>query len=216
MERMTTLGLVGGVASGKSLVSKYLAELGAGVLDADRAGHEVLATDPEVRQALVDRWGRTILAEDGQIDRKAIAARIFAGPDAADSVTNASAEDRRFVESLLHPRISQRLQEQRRQFVREGRPAVVLDAPLLLEAGWQPLCDLVVMVDSTPEARLARAKSRGWDEAEFNRREAAQLPLEEKRRHADVVLANDQSPRELRYEVGQLWARILSAGSEAN
>ncbi|HEY4235595.1 MAG TPA: dephospho-CoA kinase [Lacipirellulaceae bacterium] len=197
---MKTLGIVGGVASGKSLVSQYLSELGAGVLDADKASHEVLANDPHVHDALVNRWGRSILNDAGQIDRKAVATRLFA--DANDP----AGEDRKFLEKLLHPRIRERLDEQRQAFAREGRPAVVLDAPLLLEALWGPMCDVIVMVDAPREMRLAHASERGWTEAEFDRRESAQWPVEEKRRHATVVLENVGSPADLRDAARQIWS----------
>jgi dephospho-CoA kinase len=195
---MITIGIVGGVASGKSLVSQQLAELGAGVLDADRAGHEVLASDSEVRAAVVEHWGPTILANDGSVDRSAIAARVF-----ADSAS--AAADRKYLEALLHPRIGILLEEQRREFATAGRPAVVLDAPLLLEAGWGPLCDLILFVDSPREVRLARAKTRGWTEAEFNRREAAQWPVDDKRSQANIVIPNSSSADDLRASVRRIW-----------
>jgi dephospho-CoA kinase len=200
---MKTIGVVGGVASGKSLVAKLLAELGAGLLDADRAGHEVLAHDAEVRQAVVARWGPSVLAADGSVDRAALAARVFATSD--DSASNRAAEERKFLESLLHPRIRQLLEEKTTQFAAEGCPAVVLDAPLLLEAGWGPLCDLVVMVDADPNVRLARAHERGWTPAEFARREAAQWPVAKKRSAAHATLANNGDVAALRAAVRDFW-----------
>jgi dephospho-CoA kinase len=202
---MKTIGIVGGVASGKSLVAKYFADLGAGLLDADRAGHEVLAHDSAVRTALVARWGPSILAPDGSIDRAAVAACVFATDHShPDQPAN---DERKFLESLLHPRIRAILQEKTAKFAADGRPAVVLDAPLLLEAGWGSLCDLVVMVDSPPELRRARAAERGWNAEEFQRREAAQWPVEEKRRHCQVSLANDGTAEQLRDAVGNVWAK---------
>jgi dephospho-CoA kinase len=201
MDNMITFGIVGGVASGKSLVSQAFASLGAGVLDADKAGHEVLATDLDVREALVERWGRSILTDNGQVDRKAVANRVFS------NASDLAAEDRSFLEGLLHPRIRQQLDEQRKAFAAEGRPAVVLDAPLLLEAGWGPMCDVVIFVDVPREIRLARAGLRGWSEAEFDRREAAQWPAAEKRRAADVVLENVGTPDELADHVQQIWSQ---------
>lgn len=201
---MKTIGLVGGVASGKSLVARCFAELGAGVLDADRAGHDVLAEDAVVQEALVDRWGASILAGDGSIDRSAIAGHVFGSGTGAD-------EERRFLESLLHERIRRRLEAERNKFAMESRPAVVLDAPLLLEAGWGPLCELLVMVDSSRDARLARAKQRGWDNKEFARRESAQWPVDEKRRAAHVLIANDGTQDELRDAVRDVWNRYVAS-----
>src|SRR3972149_5482408 len=96
-------GLAPGGASGKSLVAKLFAELGAGLLDADRAGHEVLAHDGEVRQAVVDRWGPSVLAAEGSIDRAAVAACVFAAD--AESASDRAATERKFLRSLLPPRI---------------------------------------------------------------------------------------------------------------
>jgi dephospho-CoA kinase len=203
MDHMTTIGLVGGVASGKSLVAKMFAELGAGLLDADRVGHDVLSHDAGVRAALRARWGEMIFAADGTIDRAKLAAIVFASDDRA-------AAERKFLEDLLHPRIRARLEDQRRQFSAAGRRAVVLDAPLLLEAGWGPMCDVVVMVASAKDARLARARQRGWSEAEFARREAAQWPVEQKHRCAHVTLSNDASPDALRAAVRDIWDQVVA------
>jgi dephospho-CoA kinase len=209
MDRMKTIGLVGGVASGKSLVARLFGELGAGLLDADRAGHNVLSQDPEVRSAVLHRWGEKVLASDGSISRAAIAACVFAS-DASD---DAAQSDREFLEALLHPRIRAKLDVEKRAFAAAGRPAVVLDAPLLLEAGWGPLCDLVVMVDVPRDARLARAMERGWSEAEFTRREAAQWPVDTKSQHADAVLSNAGSIDDLRREVRHLWDAHIAPAS---
>ncbi len=119
---MKTIGLVGGVASGKSLAAQALVELGASLLDADRTGHAVMAEDPEVRQALLSRWGDAVLTSDGHIDRAAVARRIFASSESA-------AVERTFLEGVLHPPIRQRLIEEREQAAAAGKPAVVLDAP---------------------------------------------------------------------------------------
>jgi dephospho-CoA kinase len=195
---MKTIGLVGGVASGKSRVAEMLVELGAGLLDADRAGHAVLTSDAEVQQVLRDRWGDDVFAADGSVDRTAVARRVF------DSSHEAAAE-RQFLEDLLHPRIRRRLEAERDEMVTADLPAVVLDAPLLLEAGWNSICDIVVMVDARRETRLNRARKRGWSEAHFNEREAAQWPIFEKRRVADVVIANDGTEDDLRRSVQDFW-----------
>jgi len=199
---MKTIGLVGGVASGKSLVAQIFVELGAGLLDADRAGHEVLANDPEVRQAVVDRWGPSVLAADGSINRSAIAKHVFAADNRAD-------RERQFLESLLHQRIRRRLDAQRAVFAAVGKPAVVLDAPLLLEAAWGPMCNVLVMVDSPRDERLARAVQRGWSSEEFLRRESVQWSVDDKRRQADVLITNDGTLDDLRDAVRDVWERYV-------
>jgi dephospho-CoA kinase len=197
---MKTIGLVGGVASGKSLAGKMLVDLGAVLLDADRTGHAVIAEDADVREAVVGRWGKDILSSDGSVDRAAVARHVFAE-------TAAGAADRKFLEDLLHPRIRRRLNQQRDEATAAGKPAVVLDAPLLLEASWGPMCDLVLMIDSPRDLRLDRAKGRGWSEAEFDHREVAQWPPDEKRRLSDVVIPNQGTDEELRSAIADFWHR---------
>jgi dephospho-CoA kinase len=92
-----------------------------------------------------------------------------------------------------------------------GHFAVILDAPLLLEAGWRPLCDLVIFVDVDRDIRLARAKSRGWSADEFARREAAQWPVERKRAAADIVLANNGDAESLRQSVCDVWHKYVAS-----
>jgi len=204
VDGVKTIGLVGGIASGKSLVAQVLRGLGASVLDADRIGHAVLAEDADVRDALRRRWGEGMLAAEGGIDRAAVAGRVFTPGGAGEA-------DRRFLEGLLHPRIRERLVSQRDAIVATAAgPAIVVDAALLFEAGWNAICDLVVMVDAPVAVRLERARQRGWTDDEFAAREAAQWPVEEKRRRADVVLANDGSKDDLRRAVQALWDEYVA------
>jgi dephospho-CoA kinase len=184
-----------------------LVELGAVHLDADRTGHAVLAEDDNVRRALLDRWGNAILGTDGRVDRRAVAKQVF-----AKSATGAA--NRKFLEDLLHPRIRERLNIERDQAVATGKPAIVVDAPLLLEADWGSLCDIVLMIDSPRELRLKRASARGWTETDFDDREAAQWPAEEKRRHADIVIPNYGTADELRGAISQFWAQNISPADE--
>ena len=200
--KMKTIGLVGGIASGKSLAAKFLVELGAEHLDADRIGHDVLAKDPRVRQAVIDRWGPAILAPDDSIDRAEIARHVFAQTAAGEA-------DREFLEDLVHPKIADRLVKQGRAAAAAGKPAVVLDAPLLLEADWKTMCDVVLMIDSPRDLRLARAATRGWSEAEFDRREASQWPIEKKRSKSDVIIPNSGSPDDLRQAIIEFWAQYV-------
>jgi len=198
---MHTIGIIGGVASGKSLVAAYFAEQGAGVLDADRAGHEVLEL-PEVREAVRRRWGDGVFDTGGKIDRQRVAERVFRpGPEGH--------RDRKFLEDLTHPRIRQRLAEQTEAMARSGKKAAVLDAPLLLEAGWDKLSETLVFVDAPREQRLARAAARGWRHEDVAARESSQWPIEQKRRRADVVIDNSGTPEQTRAQVADVWRRLF-------
>jgi len=198
---MKLIGILGGVASGKSLVAKTLAGLGAGVLDADRVGHEVLRV-PEVEEAVRRRWGAGVLDADGHVDRSRLAAVVFGGSAAAE-------KERKHLEELLHPEIGRRLQEEASKLAAAGCPAAVLDAPLLLEAGWDRLCRWMIFVDAPRPLRLARALERGWSETDFAAREGVQESLDLKRKRADVIVDNSGSPEETRAQVEQFWRSHL-------
>ncbi len=200
---MLTIGLVGGIASGKSAVSAALAGRGAVVFDADKIGHHVLQ-EPAVRNELVTRWGRDILDANHRVSRDAVAERVFAQ-------TPEGANDLDFLEQTLHPRIRQRILAEISQLPNEAAPAVVIDAPLLLEAGWGEVCRAVVFVDAPRDVRLARAASRGWTADELSRREAAQMPIEEKRRRATHIIQNAGSLADLEAEVERVWSEVVAA-----
>jgi len=194
---MKVIGILGGVACGKSLVTRELAELGAGVLDADRAAHEVLRT-PEVEQEVLRRWGPGVFGSDGHVDRARLGAIVFGDSPAA-------AEERKHLEQLLHPEVGRRLAGEAERLAADGRPAAVLDAPLLMEAGWNRYCDWLIFVDAPRLLRLARARARGWSETDFAAREGVQESLESKRKRADVIVDNSGSPEETRAQVEQFW-----------
>ena len=170
---MKILGLLGGVASGKSLVSRQLAELGAVVLDADRAGHEALRL-PCTEAAARRRWGDAVFGPDGHIDRSRLAKIVFAPPPEGP-------KERKCLEELTHPEIGRRLSAQAKA-IKSGSPLAVLDAALILEAGWDKLCDYLAFIDVPQELRLARALQRGWTEGDFAAREAAQESLDSQAR----------------------------------
>jgi dephospho-CoA kinase len=198
---MHIIGIVGGIASGKSFVTNCLREMGAGVLDADRAGHEVLCT-AEVERAVRQRWGDGVFGPDGRVDRQRLAEIVF-------TPSKEGVEARKYLEQLTHPAIGERLREQAEQLQREGCAVIVLDAALLLEAGWDKLCDRLVFVDTPHDQRLARARWRGWSEEEFSAREATQESLEFKRRRADCVIDNSGSPEAVRAQVERFWHSLV-------
>jgi dephospho-CoA kinase len=177
------IGIVGGVASGKSTVADCFRQLGGLVIDGDQVGHQVLRR-PEVVAALRDRWGDGILDAAGQISRRTVAQRVF-------EPTARGREDLAYLESLVHPKIGDEI----RQRARAGRtdPAVamvIVDAAVLFETGWDRLCDHVLFIDTPADERRRRARQRGWTDDQFDRREAAQWPVDTKRSRADSVLPN--------------------------
>lgn len=171
--RAYVVGLVGGIGAGKSHVAGVLASRGALALDADRIGHSLLE-NLAVRDAVVREFGPRILGAEGSIDRKALGVIVFED------------KGRRIkLEAILHPLIRAELERR----IDETEGVVVLDAAILFEAGWDALCDQIVFVEAPVDIRHRRLRDgRGWSPAEIARREAAQWPLDWKRRRADVIL----------------------------
>jgi dephospho-CoA kinase len=202
---MLLIGLVGGIASGKSTVAECFRALGAAVLDADQAGHEVLR-DPAVISAIKQRWGEKILDAEGQVSRGAVARVVFAP---------GGEREKEFLEQLTHPRIQMRIQQRIQQLQSSGTappPVVVLDAALLFEAGWNRICDKIVFVDTADERRREWAAARGWTAEQLAERERAQLPVELKRSRADIVIHNAGSRDELQIEARRVWDELTAVG----
>lgn len=198
---MLVIGILGGVASGKSLVARQLTQLGAGLLDADRAGHEVLRM-AEIEAAVRKRWGEEVFGADGHVDRKRLARIVFSDSSAARG-------ERDYLEQLTHPEIGRLLRQQAQWLADDDVAIAVLDAPLLLEAGWDGLCNTLVFVDAPRGVRLARAKQRGWTEEDFSAREDAQKSLDYKRQRADLTVDNSASPEDTRVQVERFWRSLV-------
>ncbi len=201
MKKTPVIGLVGGIGSGKSTVARSFVELGCVVSDSDKSGLEAL-TRPEIIKELVGWWGDEILGDSGQVDRKKVAGIVFRDP-----------EQRKRLEGLVHPLIH----AERHELIEKSRGndeirAVIVDAPLLFEAGVDGECDAVVFVQTPKRIRVQRVQeTRGWDEEELDRREKAQLGLEQKRERADYIIANGGSVDELMPQV----VRTLEAIEES-
>jgi len=193
------IGLTGGIGSGKSEVSKILAELGCVVADSDGMARQVLKEE-DVRDEIVRWWGHRVLDDAWQVNRAAVASIVFNDP-----------EQRKKLEGLVHPRV----EAMRRALfasAADSAPALVIDAPLLVEAGLDAECDSIWFIDAPREQRLERVRAqRGWDADELARREESQMPLDEKRSRADHVIANDGDRQHLSEQVRRFLNEILGA-----
>jgi dephospho-CoA kinase len=198
---MRVIGILGGVASGKSWVAGQLAARGAGVLDADGAGHAVLRL-PQIEAAARQRWGAAVFGPDGHIDRRRLAGIVF-------TPSREGEQERAYLEKLTHPEIGRLLARQAAELTATGRTVAVLDAPLLLEAGWNKLCQMLVYVDAPREVRLARARQRGWSEEDFTVREGAQDSLDWKRARADVIIDNSGPPEHTQAQIERCWPLLV-------
>ena len=173
-------GLAGGIASGKSRVARAFGALGCVVVDSDREARAALER-PEVIEELVALWGEDVLDANGAIDRRRVATIVFEDP-----------AKRERLEGLIHPMIKRTRAQVIREAEAKGAPGVIIDAPLLFEAGLDAECDATVFVESPRDVRVRRVvEHRGWDEAELDRRERAQMPIDEKRARCDHVVVND-------------------------
>jgi len=192
---MKVIGLTGGIGSGKSTVSQFLAELGAVIVDADRVGHEAFKPDTDVWREVVAAFGRQILTTNGDIDREKLGETVFANP-----------ESLLWLNQITHPRIYEMVKARLEEYRRQGVSVVVLEAPLLIEAGWSSLVDEVWVTVAPESTVLRRLKERaGLSEQQSLARIHSQLPSEERLKHADVVINNDGDLDELRVKVKRLW-----------
>ncbi len=193
------IGLVGGVGAGKSTVARELEVLGCALVDGDKIGH-MLLDEPEVRQALLDRWGQRVFAPDGRVDRKAVAAVVFGSPGELTALN-----------AMMHPRIRRRMEELIvSALARADVPAVVMDAAVLLEAGWDDLCTHLVFVQAPDETRQHRVEqARGWGAQEWQSREKSQIPVDTKRADCYYALDNSSGVSHLREQIRSLFHQIV-------
>jgi len=198
---MRTLGLIGGIGSGKSTVALLFIQLGAGVIHVDVIGHQVLCLS-EVGAAIRERWGNGVFDENGEPDRKAIADIVFAP-------TEPGRRELAFLTELTHPIIRREIDSELRKQELASKPAVVLDAALLLETNWKTSVDFIAFVDVPRSVRLERVLQRGWTEAQFDAREAAQLPLDVKKAQADAVIDNSGSIAQTFDAVKHVWKNLI-------
>ena len=192
---MKVIGLTGGIGSGKSTVSQFLQKLGAVLLDADKVGHEAYLPGTETWRELVAAFGEQILASDGTIDRKKLGGIVFSDP-----------ESLKRLNQIVHPRMFEMMKERIEGYRRQGVKVVVMEAAILLEAKWTPLVDEVWVTVASESAVVERAKERtGLPEEQILARIRSQLSVEERTKHADVVIRNDGNLEELKTKVKELW-----------
>jgi dephospho-CoA kinase len=204
-ELMLTIGLTGGIGSGKSTVTKYLSELGAPIIDADKVGHEIYAPGGPAYDDMIAAFGREILAPDHTIDRKKLGPIVFGDPAALKRLN-----------SIVHPKMFTRMGEMIQQLRAEGvRAPVVVEAAILIEANWQALFDEIWLVVAFKERVVERIeRDRGLRPEQTEARIRAQLSDEERRKHSTIVISNDGTIEELRDKVAHLWHSALTPNAD--
>ena len=195
---MKIIGLTGGIGSGKSTVSQFLAELGAVVIDTDKVGHEAFKPGTESWQRVVAAFGRSIVTADGNIDRKKLGEIVF---DSSVELLK--------LEQIIHPAISEIVIARIEEYRQQGVKVVVLEVPLLVEAGWASLVNEVWVTTAPEPVILRRLEERtGMTEQESLARMRSQLPSEERLKHADTVIDTNCTLDELRKKIKELWCRL--------
>jgi dephospho-CoA kinase len=195
---MLVIGLTGGIGSGKSTVSNMLRELGAVIIDADVIARQVVRPGEPAWQELQERFGREIIRPDGSLDRRRLGEIAFHNSQALQDLNR-----------ITHPRIRERIIERIDQLRQMNVRVVVVDAPLLLEAGLTDIVDQVWVVDVDHETLVKRVQLReGFTAEQVEARLQAQMASEEKRRRADVVIDNRGNVGQTQEQVLQLWHKI--------
>ena len=199
---MKVIGLTGGIGSGKSTVSGFLAELGAVIIDADKVGHEALKPGTEVWREVVAAFGRQILTPDGDINREKLGEIVFRNSESLSRLNQ-----------IMHPRMYDMVKAQLEGYRKQAAGVVVLEAPLLLESGWTSLVDEVWVTVASESTVLRRLKEKfGLSEPESLARIHSQLTSEERVKYADVIIDTDCDLGELEAKVEELWQGLHASG----
>lgn len=202
---MIWVGLTGGIASGKSTVARLLGELGLEVVSADQLAHAVIARGTEGARRIRETFGDKVMAADGAVDRAKLAALVFA---------DATGGQRRRLESLVHPEVRKKSNEEKARLEGRGDKVAIYEIPLLFEKNLESEFDLIVTVAISPETQIERLLRRsGMTRDEALKRIAAQKNQDEKIKGADFVIWNDGSLDELRQQVAILASSLLKAES---
>ena len=197
---MKVIGLTGGIGSGKSTVSKFLAHLGAVVIDADKVGHEVFKPGTKAWQEVVDAFGQGIISADGTIDRRKLGEIVFSNPGA-----------RAKLNQVMHPLIYEQVKSRMEEYGKKGVAIIIVEAPLLLEVGWKSLVDEVWVTSASEATVIKRLKEqKGLSETQSLARIRAQLTDEERIRQVDVAIDTDCALDELKERVEALWRKLRS------
>jgi dephospho-CoA kinase len=195
------IGLTGGIASGKSIVSSIFKELGAYVIDADRISRDVMVPGSEIYKKVVNVFGEGILKDDQTIDRKKLGDMIFGNP-----------EKIALLNECTHPEIFREI-DRRVKEIRQNTPdaLIIVDAALLVETGAYKTFDKLVVVYVDKETQLKRLKERdGFTDEEVTKRISSQMPLKEKVKYADFVIYNDKGLEETRRQVEEVYKTLTS------
>ena len=197
---MITIGLTGGIGTGKSTVTDMLKELGAVIIDADKVGHEAYLPDTPAYKDVVAEWGRDVLGPNGEIDRKKLGGIVFNNPAALQRLNQ-----------IVHPRMRAMLFDRIDQGRRRGAKVVVLEAAILIESGWNSLVDEVWVTVAPEDTVIKRIQGRNnFTADQIRARIRSQLSTQERVAKSHVVIDTDCTIPEVRQKVKKLWDERLA------
>ncbi len=199
-QRVTVIGITGGIASGKSTVARMLRSLGASIIDADKICHQLINTE-EIKEKISKKWGNNVQNKDGKINRRALGKIVFA--DKGKLLT---------LNKIIHPKVIKRIKSQIAELtVKDKANVIVLDAALLVESNLTNLCDMLLFVDAKKQICTKRAqKSRKWPLYETTKREKFQYSMREKREMADITINNNLSKVNTFNQVKDFWNQFIT------
>jgi dephospho-CoA kinase len=199
--KKTIIGIMGGIASGKSTVARQLAKRGCAVIDADEIAKQFLL-NKDVKKKIKDRFGNGVLDNNGEIDRKKLARIVFSDAEAVKAAN-----------AVIHPRVLEKTEKLIKKYQQQPDiKAIVLDMPLLAEVGWHKKCDKLIFVRCDAKIRLERAQKRGiLGENELKKRENFQISLDKKVRLAHYIVENNNRTEMVR-QIGKLFPALISRG----
>jgi dephospho-CoA kinase len=195
------IGILGGIGSGKSTVAAEFAKLGCKVIDADKIAHKLLERKT-VKEKIAAAFGRDALDAKGQIDRRKLAAIVFAYADKLLTLNR-----------IIHPLVLRRAEQLIEQYNRQNKvKAIVLDMPLLIEVGWAGRCDKLIFVNCRQKIRAERAKKLGFDKNQHKIRENFQISLDKKMNLADNTIENNSDFSAMVRQVADIFSDIMNNG----
>ena len=192
------IGLTGGIASGKSTVAGMFADLGAVIIDADKIARDVVDPGQEGLHSIVQHFGEEVLDQEGRLDRKKMGGLVFSNEEA-----------RKMLNSLLHPLIRSRMEQEKQKALLLHPPLIILDIPLLYESNWQKRLEKVIVVYVPESLQVQRLMSRNClTLEEATQRIKAQMPIEEKKQRADFLIDNSGTTEKTKEQVALLFRRL--------
>ena len=192
------IGILGGIASGKSTVAAEFVKLGCKVIDADKIAHEVLE-EKTVKEKILESFDPTILDQEGKINRRKLAEIVFA-----------DAEKLALLNTIIHPLVLERADKLIKKYNDQNQVrAIVLDIPLLVEVGWFERCDKIIFVDCEPELRAKRAEKMGFNKNQLKNRENFQISLDKKVKLTDNIIENNSGFSALVRQVADIFSYIV-------